>query len=171
MASTNAPLWQAATDTAAVPGFWKLAPERAVTLNPGEAGVLRVAQGHVWVTLDGPHQGPANDWGDLVLHPGEQLRLMPGQHAVVESFGDAVNEPAYFSWEPSTARVLAVPTEDAGWRDVLARPTLQGDDEIMVSVRALGQALRRGLGLLAAALQYLVAGKGRVLRGLEANQP
>ena len=171
MASNNAPLWQAATDTAVVPGFWKLAAERAVTLNPGETGVLRIAQGHVWVTLDGPHQGPANDRGDLVLHAGEQLRLMRGQHAVVESFGDAVNEPVYFSWEPTNAPVLAVPTDDAGWRDVLARPTLPGDDEIMVSVRALGRVLGRVFTRLAASLQYLMAGKGRVLQGFEANQP
>ena len=171
MACNNAPIWQTATDTAVVPGFWKLAAERAVTLNPVETGVLRIAQGHVWVTLDGPHQGPANDWGDLVLHPGEQLRLMPGQHAVVESFGDAVNEPVYFSWEPANARGTAVPTEDAGWRDVLARPTLQGDDEIMFWVRAVGRALGRVCTRLAALLQYLVAGKGRVLQGFEANQP
>jgi len=86
-----------------LPGFWKLAPERAVTLNPTEAGVLRIVQGRVWATLSGPHHGPAHDWGDLVLRSGQQLRLIPGQRVVVEPFGDAVNEPAYFSWEPSTA--------------------------------------------------------------------
>ena len=171
MACNNAPIWQTATDTAVVPGFWKLAAERAVTLNPVETGVLRIAQGHVWVTLDGPHQGPANDWGDLVLHPGEQLRLMPGQHAVVESFGDAVNEPVYFSWEPANAREVALPIGDAGWRDVLDWPKLQGGDEMMVLVHAMGRVPGRVFTRLAALLQYLVAGKGRVLQGFEANQP
>ncbi len=167
MVANSALKLQQSTDGVALPGFWKLAPERAVTLNPGEAGVLRIAQGHVWVTLDGPHHGPANDWGDVVLHPGEQLRLMPGQHVVVEPFGDAVNEPVYFSWEPVAARLQPVPTEESGWRDVLARPTLQGDDEIMISVRAFARMLTG----LAGYLQYFVAGKGRVLTGLEANQP
>ena len=147
MASNNATLCQAATDTAAVPGFWKLAPERAVTLNPGEAGVLRDAQGQVWVTLDGPHQGPANDWGDMVLNPGEQLRLMPGQHAVVESFGDAVNEPVYFSWEP-----------DASWGGVeSSRRALHAHVGVRQPLLDLGAALHQAGWALGRLVQGLAA--------------
>ena len=167
VANTALNLQQSTTLGGALLGFWKLAPERAVTLHPGEDGVLRVAQGRVWATLDGPHHGPANDWGDVILHSGEQLTLAPGQHVVVESFGDAVNEPVYFSWEPASAIAQAVPTGESGWYDVLAQPASQRDDEIGVSLRALGRWLARLPGYL----QYLAAGKGRVLRYLESNQP
>ena len=36
-------------------GAWKLEPGRALTLHPTEAGELRVAEGRLWATLDGPH--------------------------------------------------------------------------------------------------------------------
>ena len=168
MIANNALKLQQSQDGLSLPGFWKLAPEHAVTLNPSEAGVLRIAQGQVWATLDGPHQGPANDWGDVVLHSGEQLKLMPGQHVVVEPFGDAVNEPVYFSWEPSTALAhAAVPGDESGWRDVLARQPATLHDEMSIRVRALGRWMSRLGGFLA----YFVAGRGRVLSPLETNQP
>lgn len=167
MVAHNTLKLQQSQDGVSRPGYWKLAPERAVTLDPTEAGVLRVAQGQVWATLDGPHQGPANDWGDLVLHSGEQLKLMPGQHVVVEPFGDAVNEPAYFSWEPSTALSKGLPTDESGWRDALAQPTVKPDDEILATVRRVGRLLSKLVGFV----KYLVAGKGRVLSPLESNQP
>jgi len=160
---------QQSSSVVARAGFWKLAPERAVTLSTGEAGVLRIAQGHAWVTLDGPHHGPANDWGDVVLHAGEQLQLMPGQHAVVESFGDAVNEQVYFSWVPATVRVQAVPTDESAWCDVLVRPQYNADG-LAVSLHSLGRFLGKMAACLAH-LDYLVAGRGRVLSPLESNQP
>jgi hypothetical protein len=151
-----------------LPGFWKLAPERAVTLNPTEAGVLRIAQGQVWATLNGPHHGPANDWGDVVLHGGEQLKLMPGQHVVIEPFGDAVNEPVYFSWEPSSAMAQpAVPGDGSGWSDKEPGQPGMHDDEISIFVRAS----RRLLSRVGRFLMHFVAGQGRVLSPLETNQP
>lgn len=171
MISDRALNFQQLSSTGALAGCWKLAPERACTLNPGQAGVLRIAQGQVWVTLDGPHQGPANDWGDMVLYPGEQLHLLPGQHVVVESFGDAVNEPAYFSWEPASARAPAVRTRESGWRDGFARSTCTGtggeDGPMTVTLRAVGRMLSRWAGLL----QYLAAGRGKVLPYYESNPP
>ena len=150
-----------------VPECWKLGPERAVTLLPDGAGVLRVSQGRVWATLAGPHQGPANDWGDVVLHSGEQLQLQSGQQVVVEVYGEAVNEAAFFSWEPS-APVAAVP--HAGlvpWGDVLARPMLATDRVLLT----LGRAFVRGLSRVPGLLQWLVRGRGQVLAPLECNQP
>ncbi len=109
---------------AVLPECWKLVPERAVTLHPDGAGILRISGGRVWATVDGPHHGPANDWGDVVLRSGEQLQLLPGQQVVVEAYGEAVNEPAYFSWEPAPT----APAQQGGgaspWGDVLARPML-----------------------------------------------
>ncbi len=82
----------------ALPGTWRLAPGRAITLRPREAGILRVAHGQLWVTFDGPHDGPPNDLGDHVLGVGERLRLASGQRLVAEAW-DA-QAPAYFSWDP-----------------------------------------------------------------------
>ena len=81
-----------------LPGTWKLASGRAVTLQPREAGLLRIAHGTVWVTRDGPHSGPLNDQGDHFLHSGEQLPLLRGQRLVIEAWDR--QQPAYFSWDP-----------------------------------------------------------------------
>ena len=137
-------------------GAWKLVPEHAVTLNPGQAGVLRVTQGRAWVTLDGPHQGPANDWGDIVLQCGQQITLLPGQHVVLEPYGDAVNQSAYFSWEPASDVPAAAPAEVSGMGNLLLRPFLLLARLVSGAVSAAG---------------WLVAGRGRVLSSLESNQP
>ncbi len=81
-------------------GSWTLPLARAVTLGATSAGCLQVAQGTVWATFDGPHQGPANDWGDLVLRCGTRIHLMAGQQLVLEPYQSAANEATRFSWEP-----------------------------------------------------------------------
>jgi hypothetical protein len=87
---------------AAPPGRWKLAAGRAMTLQPPDAGLLRVAHGRLWATCDGPHEGALNDSGDHVLDAGGELRLDAGQRWVIEAWhGDS---PACFSWEPLPSR-------------------------------------------------------------------
>jgi hypothetical protein len=85
----------------ALPGTWKLAAGRAVTLEPREPGVLKVAHGQLWVTLEGPHAGRLNESGDHFLGVGDHMRLQPGQRAVVEPWVGQC--PAYFSWDPAPA--------------------------------------------------------------------
>jgi hypothetical protein len=80
-------------------GTWKLVPGRAITLQPREAGMLRVAHGRVWATLDGPHAGPRNDLGDHVLGAGERLVLRADQRVVIEAWTG--ESPAFFSWDPA----------------------------------------------------------------------
>ena len=80
------------------PGTWMVGPRRAVTLQPGAAGILCIAHGMVWITLDGPHPGPLNDQGDRFLAAGERLPLLRGQRLVVEAFDP--RQPAWFSWDP-----------------------------------------------------------------------
>jgi hypothetical protein len=82
----------------ALPGTWKLAAGRAITLEPRDSGLLKVAHGRLWVTFEGPHHGHLNESGDHVMGVGEQLRLKPGQRVVVESWNEGC--PAYFSWDP-----------------------------------------------------------------------
>ena len=121
---------------------WKLQPTQALTVGSDRGGLLVVECGQVWATLDGPHQGPANDWGDRVLHRGDQLQLMPGQHVVLEVFGAAANEPAYLCWAPALDRSGSVVSMLGDW------------------MLALGDTL-----------QWLVPGRGRVLSPLEGSQP
>jgi Protein of unknown function (DUF2917) len=111
--------------TATLAGAWKLAGGRAMTLQPREPGVLRVARGGLWATVEGPHPGPLNDQGDRFLQAGEQLQLRRGQRVVIEAWTRL--GPAYFSWDalaqPVARRVrvadLAQPVEDLRLAGVL----------------------------------------------------
>jgi hypothetical protein len=75
-----------------------------MTLRCFDAATLRVTQGRLWATVDGPHHGPTNDQGDLVLNAGERLHLRAGQRVVIESWSGCHLErgtgTAYFTWEP-----------------------------------------------------------------------
>lgn len=88
----------------ALPGTWKLAAGRAITLEPRHAGFLKVAHGRLWTTFEGPHAGPPNDTGDDVMGTGEQIRIAPGQRVVVEAWNDGC--PSYFSWDPVPVAVV-----------------------------------------------------------------
>jgi hypothetical protein len=88
---------------AALPGTWKLATGRAITLQPAESGVLRVAHGSVWATFDGPQRGALNDFGDYIVEVGQSIRVQAGERVVIEAWGHGV--PAYFSWDPVPATV------------------------------------------------------------------
>ncbi len=90
---------QQSSSAPALPGTWKLAAGRAITLEPQEAGTLKVAHGQLWATYDGPHRGPLNDLGDHIVGVGGQLRLRRGQRMVIEAANGG--HPAYFSWDPS----------------------------------------------------------------------
>ena len=96
---------QQSSGSPALPGTWKLAAGRAITLEPHEAGVLKVAHGQLWATYDGPHGGALNESGDHFVGVGEQIRLGAGQRLVVEAWND--HAPAYFSWDPLPAPVHA----------------------------------------------------------------
>src|SRR5437899_241257 len=99
-------------ETPRLPGTWKLPAGRALTLQPLEAGRLKVAHGQLWATYDGPHRGPLNDLGDRIVGAGEELKLRAGQRLVIEPWnGDAA---AYFSWEPAPAQRSARALNVAG---------------------------------------------------------
>lgn len=87
-----------------LPGAFRLAPRRALTLCPTHAGLLGVERGRLWATFDGPHAGPLNDMGDKVLAAGDRLVIRPGQRLVIESW--ATDAPAYFSWDPMPSPVV-----------------------------------------------------------------
>jgi hypothetical protein len=129
----------------ALPGTWKLARGRAITLRPATNGILRVAHGRVWATVDGPHGGGPSDSGDHVLEVGRSMWIHAGQRVVVESwFGTGA---AYFSWDPVLAPV-ATPVERR-------RVNLAGVLQPLAD-------LRNALGLAGGALARLAAGLVRL---------
>ena len=73
----------AAAPAAALPGTWKLARGRAITLRPATDGILRVAHGQLWATKDGPHGGTPFDAGDHVLGVGGAMDLLVGARTVI----------------------------------------------------------------------------------------
>jgi hypothetical protein len=107
-------------------GSWKLEAGRALTLHPSEAGELRVAQGRLWATLDGPHAGSLRGLGDLILEPGTPLRLRAGQRVVLEPADGQL--PAYFAWE-LVVQPRAVPCWEPvlqSWRELRGALALAG---------------------------------------------
>lgn len=140
-----------------VPGSWKLAAHSALTLEPREDGVLRIAQGRVWATVDGPHRGPLNDQGDAVIASGSELALRAGQRLVIENW-NAGEAPASFSWDRAPRRMPVPP---------LARHTAQGFGRITQPLADLHLALVFGAG----ALGRLVIGLAASMRDLAAIIP
>lgn len=131
----------------ALPGTWKLAAGRVITLQPRESGVLRIAHGRVWATFDGPHAGPRNDLGDHVVGAGGQLRIAAGQRLVIEAWNK--ESATYFSWDPQAAPV-AVP----------------GAQAALAGVRQPLRDLRLALWLGGGALVRLLAGLAVLGTGL-----
>ncbi len=141
MSNSNYLEFQASVSDAVVPGAWTLAHGRALSLQPGQAGVLRVAQGQVWATLDVAPQGAGNELGDYFLRAGEQFTVSPGQHLVMEPFAGAQpKEAVLFEWAPAVVAGLAPAAHPVG---TVAQP-----------LRNLGLAL----GMVGTALVQLCAG-------------
>ena len=83
----------------------RLDPGVAVQLSPA-GGELTVVSGRVWLTRDLPAgPGQLEQSGDVVLQSGQQLRLAPGEHVVIEAWGDA--EGARVRWAPARQDVVA----------------------------------------------------------------
>lgn len=67
-------------------GAWQLAAGRAVSLQARSAHVLRVRQGRLWVTFDATAHAASED---LVVGPGESLRVPAGRRLVMEPWDGA----------------------------------------------------------------------------------
>jgi hypothetical protein len=145
---TLAQLLQSAP-AAALPGTWKLARGRAITLRPPTDGILRIAHGRLWATLDGPHGGTPCEAGDHFLEVGRSLFVRAGQRVVIEAWNPT--GASYFAWDPVLAPAAAV-----------ARVSLAGVLQPLADLRV-------ALGMAGHALAQLAAGVGHlawaVLRG------
>lgn len=148
----------------AVSGYWSLMSGRAVSLLPCEAGVLRIAQGQVWATLAGSGRGPTVGLGDHFLQAGQELAVPAGQHLVFEPYGAAGDTPVYFDWLPLAA---AASVNTSRWQQTVVQPL----HDLGLALLMAGSALGRLVKGLAGYGEYVVAGRGRVMPKLEANQP
>lgn len=152
-------------------GFWSLAPRRTISLQPKAHGVLRIAQGRVWVTT-GAFQGLSGqaDSGDVVMNAGDELTVSAGTHLVMESWPLHPADDVRFDFSEVARSVAAAPR----FRREVACPARDVRQELLASVGALGRAawaFARLLRGLAGYGDYLVAGRGRVMSPLEAGQP
>lgn len=152
MSSIHPMEFQASQGQGPVPGFWKLAAGQALSLQPRQAGLLRVAQGQMWVTLGVAPHGAGNELGDCFLRAGEQLAVSPGQHVVLEPFERAQQQAVLFDWTPGLAVVQAPAAQNAG-------PVAQPMRDLGLALGLVGTALLHlGSGLLAYGRQ-LVSGR------------
>ena len=123
-----APSIPAVTDKLA--GCWKLAQGRALTLRAKSGGVLRIAQGAVWITFDNAQRDDGVRGGDHFLGAGDILHLLPGQTLVMEPLKAEAHSSAYFSWDPlpATAGVVTasrrapVFSRSPAWRTGVLQP-------------------------------------------------
>jgi hypothetical protein len=151
----------------ALPGCWKLVAGRAITLQPNEPGVVRIAHGQIWATFDGPHRGSFYNLGDHFLGAGEKLNVQAGQRLVIESWPGAGNDPAYFSWDPASAAQPQRVAQASRWHEQVARPFAELGVALAMAIGAFGRLVWG----LAGYGEFLVAGRGRVMPMLESNQP
>ena len=161
-------------------GSWKLRCGHAVTLRAASAAVLRINHGRVWATVDGPHAGPANNQGDLVLKAGDRLTLKAGQRVVIETWKSgaaSANEAVYFSWDPALD-AAALPSRLPSGLQQRAPAGSRIQVAVLYPLRDFGAALRlaaQAFGRLVCGVaglsEFLVAGRGRVQPCMESNPP
>lgn len=64
-------------------GAWQIAPGEAMSLKARTDSILRVKQGRVWITPDATLAHPSED---VVLAPGESMKVASGQRIVMEAW-------------------------------------------------------------------------------------
>jgi hypothetical protein len=79
--SASLPVRSATVPAAARRGAWQISAGQAISLKASSASVMRIRQGRVWVTLDA---NDAHASEDLVLAPGESLKVAAGERLVME---------------------------------------------------------------------------------------
>jgi hypothetical protein len=147
----------------ALPGTWKLARGRAVTLQPVTDGILRIAHGRVWATVDGPHGRTPCDSGDQVLEVGRSMYVRAGQRVVIEAWN--AGGASYFAWDPVFAAAPARANRPRVSMAVVLQPLADLRLAASLATRALGQ-LAGGMARLA---WDRVSGGSRRLAGRRAH--
>jgi hypothetical protein len=133
----------ASAPTTTLPGTWKLARGRAITLRPGTDGIVRIAHGRVWATVDGPHGVNPDDSGDHVLQVGRSMYVRAGRRVVLEAWNES--GASYFAWDPVHAPEAAV----------RRRVNLSGVLQPIADLRMAASIALRAIGQLAGGLVQL----------------
>src|SRR3954463_4438871 len=120
-----------------LPGTWKLARGRAITLRPTSDGIVRVAHGRVWATVEGPHGCTPDDSGDHVLEVGRSMYVQAGQKVVLEAWN--ASGASYFAWDPVFEPAAAL----------RPRVNLAGVLQPMADLRMAASIALRAIGQLA----------------------
>ncbi|MDZ7921293.1 DUF2917 domain-containing protein [Rhodoferax sp.] len=141
---------------------WVLPKGRAVTVRPRTAGVLRVVSGRAWATLDVSRHTPLTESGDHFVALGHDLQLRAGQRVVVEAWPYKGQDGIQLQWVAQPQACLAT-----RFQTKVVEPVR----DIGHGLALVARALWRLLGGLAGYSDFLTAGRGRVLRGLESNAP
>lgn len=140
-------------------GCWELAADRAMSLRPRERSVLEIAQGRVWLTLEGGLHLPPELAGDHMLHAGERFIVEAGQHVVIEAWGSpGVPGEVHFRWDAMPEAFAArniVLSACAEWECAVAQP-----------LRDLAHALGRAGTAIGVALGEIKGAGGRLATGL-----
>ncbi|KJA11244.1 hypothetical protein RP29_07065 [Acidovorax temperans] len=157
------PCAQPSVHRRAAAGCWRLPPGRALSLKPRESGVLRIAQGRVWLTGAAPAQ-------DLVLQAGDALAVAVGQHLVLEPWGwpGECDAPVLFQWShvaPQPHRHRARTRAARDWELGVVQPLQELVRGLAGAGRAVGAAAaqvmaaagRLGVGLAGFALGRVMA--------------
>jgi hypothetical protein len=164
LAATAAPAPDVALESVAMCGDapWTLPQGRAVTLKPRTPGVLRVVSGRAWATLDVSRHTPITESGDHFVALGHDLQLRAGQRVVVEAWAYKGQDGIQLQWVPQPESVGA-----SRWQARVVEPLKDIGHGLALVVRAIGRLLAG----LAGYTEYLTAGRGKVLCGLESNAP
>ena len=146
------PCAQPSVHRRAAAGCWRLASGRALSLKPRELGVLRIAQGRVWLTGAAPAQ-------DLVLQAGDALAVAVGQHVVLEPWGWAgeCDAPVLLQWDhvaPQPCRHQARTRAARDWKLGVVQPL----QELVRALAGAGRAVGAAAAQVTAAVGRLGAG-------------
>jgi hypothetical protein len=144
------------------PADWVMRTGQAVTLCPRAAGVLRVTQGRAWATIDLDRWSPLADAGDHFVVLGQDLHVRAGQRVVLEAWPLTGQASIQLQWLP-----VATGLACSHWQSRVVEPL----HDLGRGLALVARASARLLSGLAGYGDFLLAGRGRVLRGLESNAP
>ena len=91
--SASLPVRPATVPAATRRGAWQIDAGQAISLKASSNSIMRIRQGRVWVTLDA-NRAHASE--DIVLAPGESLRVAAGERIVMEPWD---GHGATYTWD------------------------------------------------------------------------